>query len=215
VQFEGQYVDSKGEKTSGWAIHVFGRIDDESYFGDLRPDANGAIKGILPHGMEKSQLDAISNEHGAILVRLGKDKPLMRGRDLPLGTIESDITGVEIIRYKAPIVQIKAVDEAGKPVADVKMAGIYQGRYKGELSHPVGGLPTNIYFEKQTNGIFRTSQMLPDEKTQFVAAAVGYENAEETLSMPEGETRELTLVLRKTKESDNKQSAAEKQEPDK
>jgi beta-lactamase regulating signal transducer with metallopeptidase domain len=215
VQFEGQYVDSKGEKTSGWSMHVFGRIDGESYFGDLRPDANGTIKGILPHGMEKSQLDAISNEHGAILVRLGKDRPLMRGRDLRLGTIESDITGVEIIRYKAPIVQIKAVDEAGKPVADVKMAGVYQGQFQGELSHPVGGLPTNIYFEKQSNGILRTSQMLPDEKTRFVAAADGYENAEETLSMPEGETRELTLVLRKTKEFDDKQAAPKKQEPDK
>jgi beta-lactamase regulating signal transducer with metallopeptidase domain len=211
VQFEGQYVDSKGEKTSGWAIHVFGRIDDETYFGDLRPDANGTIKGILPHGMEKSQLDVISNEHGAILVRMGKDKPLVRGRDRPLGTIESDITGVEIIRYKAPIVQLKAVDETGQPVAGVKVAGIYQGQHQGELSHPVGGLPTNIYFEKQPNGLIRTSQMLPNEKTKFVAAADGYENAEETLSLPEGETRELTLVLRKKQES-NESSAASKGE---
>jgi len=207
VQFEGQYVDSKGEKTRGWGIHVVGRIDGEFYFGNLRSDSEGRIQGMLPHGMERTEMDVTSNEHGAILVRLGKDRPLVRGRDIQLGTIESDITGVEIIRYTAPIVQLKVVDEEGKPVANVKVAGIYEGQHKGQLSNPVGGLPTNIYFEKQPDGVFRTSQMLPDETTRFVAKAEGYDDAEETLSLPEAETRALTLVLRRSKASDDAKAA--------
>ncbi|MEX2140537.1 MAG: M56 family metallopeptidase [Pirellulales bacterium] len=207
VQFEGQYVDSKGEKKSGWSLHVVGRIDGEFYFGQLRPDADGKIVGMLPHGMERTELDVVSNEHGAIRVRLGKDKPLVGGRDIQLGTIESDITDVEIIRYTAPIVQLKAVDEAGQPVDNIKVAGIYEGQHKGELRNPVGGIPTNIYFEKQPNGVFRTSQMLPDEEVRFVAKADGYEDAEETLSLPEGKTREVTLVLRRSKTSEDATAA--------
>jgi uncharacterized GH25 family protein len=209
VQFEAQYVDSKGQKTTGWSLHVVGRIDGEFYFGQLQSN-EGKVEGLLPHGMEQTDLDVIANEHGAIRVRLGKDKPLVNGRDIKLGTIESDITGIEIIRYVAPIVQLKAVDESGKPVSDVKVAGIYENQDKSSLGHPVNGLPTHIFFEKQPDGLFRTSQMLPDEAVKFVAKAEGYEDAEQTLSLPEGETRTVTLVLRRAKASDAANEASAK-----
>jgi beta-lactamase regulating signal transducer with metallopeptidase domain len=198
VQFEGQYFDAKGAKKSGgWDLHVTGRIDGGFYFGQLRPNADGKIQGILPHGMEKGEIDVISNEHGAIRVRMGKEKPLIGGRDIPLGTIESDITDVEIIRYTAPIVQLKAVDEQGNAVQGAKFAGLYESE-GNRTFHPVGGMQTNMSFEKQPNGVVRTSQMLPDEKTKFVASAEGCQDAQETLTLAEGEQRELTLVLRRT-----------------
>jgi hypothetical protein len=40
--------------------------------------------------------------------------------------------------------------------------------------------------------------MLPEEKTKFIASAEGYDDAQETLSLPEGETHELTLVLKRS-----------------
>jgi hypothetical protein len=210
VQFEARYVDSKGEKTRGWSQDIFGRIDGEFYSGQLQANDEGKVKGMLPHGMEQSRLSIGSNEHGAIRVRLGKDKPLVADREIDLGTIESDVTGIEIIRYVAPIVQLKAVDESGKPVPEVKVAGIYTGQDNSSLRHPVNGLPTHIFFEKQPDGLFRTSQMLPDEAVKFVAKAEGYEDAEQTLSLPEGETRTVTLVLRRTKGADAANEASAK-----
>jgi hypothetical protein len=108
------------------------------------------------------------------------------------------VTGIEIVRYTAPIVLLRVVDDDGKPIPKAKVAAIYESDDKNHLDHPVDGLPTSIFFEKQPGGIRRTSQMLPDEKTKFVASAEGYEEAHETLSLPEEETRELTLVLKRS-----------------
>jgi peroxiredoxin len=202
VQFEAQYVDSKGKKRTGWEQFVFGKLDGEPYFVQLRADAEGRFHCLLPHGLEDAKLELSSNEHGALRIRLGKDKPLLHGREIKLGTVEADITDVEIVRYTAPIVQLKPVDEDGKPVVKVKVAGIYEVDDKDKLVHPVDGLPTSIFFEKQPGGVFRTSQLLPDEKIKFVASAEGYAKVEETLSLPEGETRELTLVLKRSSPAD-------------
>jgi hypothetical protein len=157
----------------------------------------------------------VTNEHSALRIRLGKDKPLVHGRDIKLGTLEADVTGIEIVRYTAPIVLVKPVDEEGKPIPKVKVGGIYEADAKDNLIHPVDGLPTSIFFEKQPEGIFRSSQMLPDEKTKFVASAEGYEDAHETLSLPEGETRELKMILKRSppkveKKSSSTEKASEK-----
>ena len=49
-------------------------------------------------------------------MRLKKDGPLVGGRQVDLGDLEDDVTGIEIIRYTAPIVQVKPVDEEGNVV---------------------------------------------------------------------------------------------------
>ena len=134
----------------------------------------------------------------ALGIRLGAGKPLVHGRDIPIGTVDADVTGVEIIRYTAPIVLIRVVDEAGKAVPGAKVAGIYESDAADQLRQPVAGLPTSVYFEKQPGGVFRSSQLLPDEKTKFVASAPGYADAHETLTLPEGATHDLTLVLKRS-----------------
>jgi hypothetical protein len=200
VQFEGQYLDSAGQpRSGGWEFTVFGKLDGEFYFAQLRPNAAGHIQGLLPRGLAEAKLQTMSNEHGSLRVRLAKDGPLIHGRGIPLGIIDADIAGVQIVRYTAPIVLLKVVDEAGHPIAGAKTAGIYQEDEANDqkLVRPVGGIRTSIFFEKQPGGVFRTSQMLPEEKTKFIASAEGYDDAQETLSLPEGQTRELTLVLKR------------------
>jgi hypothetical protein len=128
-------------------------------------------------------------------VRLKKDGPLLNPRNVDLGTIEEDVTGVEIIRYKAPIVQVTVVDEQGEKVQDAKVAGTYQNDY--ELMHPVDGLPTHVFFEKQSDDRFRTSQMLPNMEIMFKAEAEGYKPASEKLTLAEEAEKEITLTLTK------------------
>jgi len=177
----------------------------------LRPDADGKIVGRLPKGLERARLDAITNEHGSLRIRLKKDGPLLSPRRVELGAIEGDITEVEVIRYYAPVVQIKAVDEKGQHVTEFKIAGVYEG--DDELMHPVDGLPTHIFFEKQPDGRYRTSQMLPDTKITFTAKADGYQDASETLSLPEREEREITLVMKKKSEEDAEDDESKKSSP--
>ena len=85
VRFEGQYVDSKGIHRGGWEQMIYGKLDGDSFFGQLRPNADGKIVGMIPLGLEEAQLNLTSNEHGVLRVRVGKDKPLTHGRRIELG----------------------------------------------------------------------------------------------------------------------------------
>jgi protocatechuate 3,4-dioxygenase beta subunit len=199
VEFQAQYVDSKGQPNPGHDISVYGQLGGQWFHQMLNPDENGKIAGRLPHGLEKAKLEAITNEHSSLRVRLKKDGPLLNPRDIDLGTIEDDVRGIEIIRYKAPIVQVTVVDEQGEKIPTAKVAGAYKNDY--ELMHPVGGAPTHIFFEKQADDRFRTSQMLPDTETTFTAEAEGYDAASETVSLPEEAEKEIKLVLKKSSDT--------------
>ena len=208
VQFVGQYLDSKGETCRGHSVSVWGEMNGQWFHTRLPPDSEGKIVGRLPKGLERARLNAITNEHGSLRVRLKKEGPLLNPRDLDLGVIEDDITGLEVIRYIASVVQIKAVDEKGQQITEFKIAGVYEG--DDELMHPVAtGLPTHIFFEKQTDGRYRTSQMLPNKKTTFTIKADGYQDASETISLPEGEEKEITLVMKKKSEDETQGDAPE------
>jgi hypothetical protein len=195
VEFQAQYMDSKGQPNPGHDIFVSGELGGQWFHQTLNPDESGRIVGRLPHGLEKAKFQAITNEHHSLQVRIKKDGPLLGPRDIDLGTIEDDVTGIEIIRYKAPIVQVAVVNEQGEKIPTAKVAGIYKNDY--ELMRPINGSPTHIFFEKQTDGRFRTSQMLPDTEVTFTAEAEGYETASDAVSLPEEAEKEITLVLKK------------------
>jgi hypothetical protein len=55
----------------------------------------------------------------------------------------------------------------------------------------------DIGFEKQPDGRWRSSQMLPDEELTVSLALEGYTSEPQVVSLKEGETRELVFVLRK------------------
>jgi beta-lactamase regulating signal transducer with metallopeptidase domain/protocatechuate 3,4-dioxygenase beta subunit len=200
VVFSAQYFDGKGEKTTGHAIHVFGRIDQEFWFAQGRPDPQGAIALRIPHGLQDVRVQLMTNEHGALRYRRGPDKPLEnRQNDIELGTLNDDVEGFQIVRYRAPIVLVKPVDEAGQPVAGVKVTAAYPwGKQRYVLE---GEARSDLTFERQNDGRFRTSQLLPDEEVAFTAAAPGYESASEKVKLPEGETKELVLTLKKAAEA--------------
>ena len=204
IEVHGQYLNSKGEPRSGHRVMFYGQLDGQWFHTDIAPDKNGKIVGKLPHGLTDVRMDAITNEHGAIQVRLKKDGPLSGGRRVDLGTLEDDITNLEIIRYTAPIVQIKPVDEDGNIIEDCMVAGVYADG-NDETMQPVGGMATNVFFEKQKDGRHRSSQMIPNRKIKFTAKKDGLTPASLELEMPEGEEKEVVLVL---KESDAKDDSA-------
>jgi beta-lactamase regulating signal transducer with metallopeptidase domain len=196
VVLHAQYFDSKGQKTTGHELHLFGRMDKDFWFGQGRPDANGTIALRIPHGLQQVKVRLMTNEHGALRYRRGPDKPLENPQlEIDFGTLNDDVHGLEIIRYKAPIALIKPVDEEGKPIAGATVQGTYPwGKQRYVLD---GETRSDIHFERQDDGRFRTGQMLPGEEVTFTANAQGYEPASEKLTLSEGETKDLMLTLKK------------------
>lgn len=200
VLFNAQILDSKGAKTRGHEVHVFGRMDGQSWFGQGRPNPEGTISMRIPHGLQEVQLNLMTNEHGALRFRRGKGKELENFKmRVDLSTLNDDVDGFEIIHYKAPIVLVGAVDAEGNPIKDFHVTAAYPW---GEQRYILDGeLRSDLSFEHQNDGRYRTSQMLPDEDVKFTLTAKGYETAIETVRLAEGETKDLVVTLKKAAES--------------
>jgi hypothetical protein len=200
VLFNAQYLDSKGNKTGGHEVHVFGRMDGQFWFGQGRPNSEGTISMRIPHGLQEVQLNLMTNEHGTLRFRRGKGKELENKQmRVELGTLNDDVDGFEIIRYVAPIVLVNAVDADGKQVKDFRVAAAYPwGKQEYILA---GEQRSDLSFERQDDGRYRTSQMLPDEDVKFTVTAEGYEAASETVRLGEGQTKDIVLTLKRKDEA--------------
>ena len=65
VLIEGGWVDSQGKPRSGWALMINGRIDGQFWHTQGQVSAEGKFSVKVPHGLEKSQIDIMTNEHAA------------------------------------------------------------------------------------------------------------------------------------------------------
>src|SRR5262249_43637096 len=71
------------------------------------------------------------------------------------------------------------------------------GTYEGTNENPIDEISRTVHWEHQTDGRERTSQMMPNTPVRFVASADGYEETSQTLSLPEGEERQIAFQLKK------------------
>ena len=127
-----------------------------------------------------------------------KDGPLTnRTVDIDLGTLTNDIHGIEVVRYEAPILLVKPVAEDGAVLKDAKLKFEYA---KSRSRWEDGGRYVDghdVTYERQTDGRLRSEQLLPDEDFTVTVSATGYRSRSESLELPEGTVRELTVQLRK------------------
>jgi hypothetical protein len=202
VVIEGQYYDSKGKPTRGHAPHVVGQIDKQFWFKEATSDANGKVTIRVPHGMEQVRLSLMTNEHGCLRWRKGKAGPLNNSREIDLGTVNDDVKDIEIIRYTAPILLVKVTAKDGTKLKNVHATAAYgsgKGPYRGQLI--VGdGLHSDVSFEEQEDGRFRSSQLFPDEEVTVTAHVKGYQGKPVTLKIPEGQTKEVEISVEKAPE---------------
>ena len=177
VVIEAQWVDGKGKPTSGFAGHLFGQIDGDYWFGEIKVDASGKAIAQVPHGLENVQLNLMTNEHHAIRWRRAKTDPLSRGRTIMLGTLDHDVKGIEIVHFTAPIVIVKGQTKDRKPVPGLKVSATYSQQETGQMDGKrilAGGVRSDVGFEKQEDGRFRSSQLQPDLEFNVVAEADGF-----------------------------------------
>ena len=127
VVIEGHWVDSKGQPKGGWSSSVFGQMDGSFWNAQAHPDPQGRFLLKVPHGLENVQLEISTNEHATTRHRIGKDAPLVEGRQVRLGTLDHDVKDIEIVRYVSPIIVINATTKDGKQIKDFKAAVEYTG----------------------------------------------------------------------------------------
>lgn len=199
VLFTAQYYDGKGEKCRGHEVMLFGQMDGQFVRANAKPDKEGTAVALLPHGVEQLQVMLMTNEHGSLRYRMSADeelKPAPIGGQVMYDRVEEDIEGFEIVRYKAPIVLLEAVDEDGKQIEGFVVWAAYPwGDQRYILD---GGRNSDLSFEKQQDGRYRTSQMLPDEDVTFHIEADGYVSHEEVVNLKEGAEKTVRVTLKKS-----------------
>jgi hypothetical protein len=202
VVIRATMVDSKGKPKSGHQVTLFGRMDGGFYAEESStPGKDGKLEVRAPHGLQKAELDLITNEHSALRWRMSHDAPLHRGRRVKLGTLEDDISGMEIVRYTAPIVLVKPVDEQGSPISGCTPNIKYTRPDQENEEMTVYTTGGHVSFEHQDDGRWRSSQALPDEPMSIQIEKPGYTTTPQEASLKEGEEREFVFVLKKSVEA--------------
>ena len=198
VVIEGRWVDSKGQPGRGWSPLIGGKMDGSSWIAEAHVDPQGRFSVKVPHGLEEATVTIMTNEHASTRYRIGKGGPLVEGNWPRLGTLDHDVTDIEIVRYVAPIIVINATTKDGQQIkvfkADVQytQAGPNQRKDVGLVG---GGKKKDAIQDEQYDGRYRTSNMLPDKEVTVSVSADGFEEASRKLSLPEGKTEEVTFVL--------------------
>lgn len=202
VVLQGTYLNSKNEPCSGHEVMLFGRIDDSFYFArSSTPGNDGKFELKIPHGLREAKLDLVTNEHSALKWRMSRDKPLERGRDVTLGTVEDDIYGFEVVRYTAPLLMVKAVDEQGRIVADITPVVTYAREANESENMTVYTTGSHVSFEAQGDGRHRSSQLLPDEPIKVTVKKEGFNTTIQELTLKEGQEQEIQFVLKAVSET--------------
>ena len=168
VIVRGRFFDPKGNPRASHAQHLFGQVDDEFFFTESsRPGDDGWFEFKVPHGATRVRINTMTNEHSALRWRLKGEDPLSFGREIDLGTLEEDLTTLEMVRYKAPILLVKIVDKKGNPIEGFKPNTTYVENEGNKTMmggrYVYGGA---INFEKQRDGRWRSSQMQPETKLE-------------------------------------------------
>jgi beta-lactamase regulating signal transducer with metallopeptidase domain len=209
VVIEAQYLDAQGKPTRGHACHITGKLDGVFWFAEAKVGPDGKMVGRVPHGLENTQMSLMTNEHGVLRWRKGKGEPLNNTRIVRLNTMNDDVKGIEIIRYTAPILLVKVAAKDGSKPVNPAVTALYvsgKGQHEGKLI-VAGGRESDVSFEKQEDGRFRSSQLLPDEEVTIVGHADGYSGKLEKIKLAENTTKEIELTLEKTpaKEDEKKE----------
>jgi beta-lactamase regulating signal transducer with metallopeptidase domain len=197
VVVEAQLYNSQEEKRSGYEIHLLGQINRGYWTAKTDPSADGAYHILAPRGLADAQIMLITDEHSALLFRTSKDAPLEHGRQIRLGTLDHDAKGIELVRYEAPVILIRATTKDGKSVRDFRPSLEYVEQAENPDGKFIlnGGFRSDVNLEEQADGRYRTSQLAPDREVIVIVRAHGFAEASRNVKLAEGKIEEITLVL--------------------
>src|SRR5262249_9810858 len=108
-----------------------------------------------------------------------------------------DIKGLELIGYDRTGVVVKAIARDGRPLKDVEVGGEYTSEraMAGFGFSLKNGANSEINFERQPDGRFRSETIVPGREVKITAYPDGFRPVSRTFKILEGKTEEVTLVL--------------------
>jgi beta-lactamase regulating signal transducer with metallopeptidase domain len=189
VEIHVKNVNSKGKPSRGFEFHVFGRLDSSVFFSGQsdRPES-GLSTAKVPKGLRNVELRFMENEHGSLRVRRSPGATPENTHEVKINKIDADLAGIEVIRYKAPIVMVKAVDAQGHVIPGFEATGTYV------TPHPQKDQPHES-FEKQPDGRWRSTSLLPDMDLTIGVKAPRWKADSRTVKLREGEVREVAFSM--------------------
>lgn len=189
VTVTAQLTDSKGAKRDGAGISIYGMLDGQMWKARCEPSPDGLYTMLLPKGLENVSLNLSGSGDGVLMYRAARDAPLSADMSIKLGTLDHDVHGIEIIRYLAPVIWIKAVKKDGGPVPglNVSVVGVDRDPSKGN---------SHVFISKhEEDGRYRTFFLPPDREVEVQVVADGFTPRSRKISLPEGKTEEVAFVL--------------------
>jgi hypothetical protein len=197
VVVEAQNYISKGEKRGHSECWISGRIDGGYWHAQIYPRPDGTYHILAPHGLERTRIELPVGVQSAIQVRTSSDAPLQSPQNVRLGTLDHDVKGIEIIRYEAPILIIKATGTDGRPVKGFKASLWYTegGRERTGGFRLKSGVSSEVNLYEHPGGGYRTVSLVPEREVKVTVQAEGFKSASRTLKLSEGKTEEVTLVM--------------------
>jgi uncharacterized GH25 family protein len=191
VEIRVRNVDATGRPKRGFEFHVFGRLkdDDSEWFGGLsdRP-TSGLCTAKVPKGLRNVQIQFSDNEHGSFLVRRSPGAKPEHIREIRLDQLDKDLEGIDVIRYKAPILLVKAVDEKGNAIPGLQTTATIGGASSEESE-------ANVRFNWQPDGRWRSVGLIPEAEVHVSVKAPQWKPSSQTVTLREGEVRELAFTM--------------------
>jgi hypothetical protein len=192
-QMEPRFFKVQG--TTTWWTLTFAELGQGTWGTSVKPDREGKAIVQVPKG-GNVQFTLVTNERRAIKYRSGKDAPAWPAWDgyrIDLGRVDADTPDFLICCYAAPRVVVSVYGQDGRKLSGVKVTGAYRG---STWAYPEGN--NQLRFDDLPGeGQYCSRSMLPDEEVTITATADGCAPQKTTVSLYEGEDREIELVLGK------------------
>ncbi len=200
VVVEARYHDTEGNTRGGRRQTLWGFVKEELWSVQVEPDGAGKYVFLAPRGMERASLPIVPPfQANALQYRTSPNEPLMHAREIWLGTLDRDVKDIKIICYQAPTLFVKAADKNGRRVKGLTVSVDYTHPDFGPHGSPKvilkGGIQSDVVLEEQSDGRFRTMCLVPEREIVATVRADGFKPEARQMTLPAGETFELSLVL--------------------
>lgn len=204
IKIRGRLFDSQGnpqasypQYLTGWYPHDKTAYDLLVWTKSTAPGNDGWFEFKVPRGIVKTEFNLHFGQGSACRWRLKPGAPLKCGK-IVLGTLEKDFSTLEVVRYAAPDLFLKVVNENSHQLSQFIVKSKYHVKPPEKDPFHFSDETGDVNFLKQTDGRRRSLQLLPDQEITISIEKQGFSTQPQTVTLKEAEVRELVFVLKKT-----------------
>lgn len=200
VTVRGKVIHAKDAPRSRQPFEIFGGEGVNRFTGRATTDADGNFEFRVPAGLTNVQFNPSSGNDGYVYQwKRGEDGKL-RGGEITLANLDAEVTDLIMIEQRAATLTIKATTPGGAAPkngigAEIRYAEPDLWREWGTnwRDNMQRGDVAIEYADQRQRAVIK--QLVPDRKFTATVWVKGFEPASQTLSLGEGESREIEIKL--------------------